>query len=287
MLGRPGVRRILRQAAPLIGGGRVLSRTAIRLGPSDGIRILNFHGTPARSRDGLRAHLVWLGESFTILTPTNVFAILDGMMAPPPGRSAMLTFDDGLRSNYQVAAPILEDLGLRGLFFVSPGFCATGNPEEFLTTRIRPGFRCTSAEDYEPLTRGHVKDLHLRGHVIGNHTFNHSNLSTLSAEDGKAEIDTAKSTIEEWTDAPCRAFAWTFGWNVISAPAFEHALTRHDVCFSPCPGWNRWPTIDRTLLLRSNVESHHSQALFRTKLSPLRDVAWHHRQREMRSILGR
>jgi peptidoglycan/xylan/chitin deacetylase (PgdA/CDA1 family) len=39
-----------------------------------------------------------------------------------------LTFDDGYQDNYTIAAPILEDEGCRGTFFVTTGFVRGGTP---------------------------------------------------------------------------------------------------------------------------------------------------------------
>jgi peptidoglycan/xylan/chitin deacetylase (PgdA/CDA1 family) len=39
-----------------------------------------------------------------------------------------ITFDDGYRDNYEIAAPILEAAGVRATFFVTTGFVETGGP---------------------------------------------------------------------------------------------------------------------------------------------------------------
>jgi len=40
-----------------------------------------------------------------------------------------VTFDDGYNDNYTLAAPVLEEYGLRGTFFVTSGFVAEGRPQ--------------------------------------------------------------------------------------------------------------------------------------------------------------
>ena len=73
------------------------------------------------------------------------------------------TFDDGLRNQYLLAAPILDDLGLRATFFIVPN-CVTNTSAE--------------AESKKPGEMGGVcwdelRELAAKGHEIGNHTWGH------------------------------------------------------------------------------------------------------------------
>lgn len=81
--------------------------------------------------------------------------------APPPSGHArsssssrvpwLLTFDDGGVSALAVVADMLEEYGWRGHFFVTTGRVGT------------PGF----------LSRGQVRELRRRGHVVGSHSHTH------------------------------------------------------------------------------------------------------------------
>jgi peptidoglycan/xylan/chitin deacetylase (PgdA/CDA1 family) len=51
----------------------------------------------------------------------SIDAAMSGAAETPPG-CLLLTFDDGLYSQYANALPVLNDLGLPGVFFVLPGF---------------------------------------------------------------------------------------------------------------------------------------------------------------------
>lgn len=74
----------------------------------------------------------------------------------------LFTFDDGGVSVYTVIAPILEQYGQRGLFFISTGYIN------------RPGF----------LTSKQILDLYKRGHLIGTHSHTHPiNMADLSFEE--------------------------------------------------------------------------------------------------------
>src|SRR5262245_60420583 len=104
------------------------------------VRVMNMHGTPRRAASALEAQLRWARERFEILRPEAFLGLLDGRELPPRRPALVFTFDDGLASNAEVAAPILEALGMRAFFFVNPAFAVTrgGEARRFFTTRIRP-----------------------------------------------------------------------------------------------------------------------------------------------------
>ncbi len=90
--------------------------------------------------------------------------------------SVLLTFDDGGASFHHPIAPLLEQHGWRGHFFIT-------------TDRIgTPGF----------LTEAQILDLHRRGHVVGSHSCSHpTRMSALS----RPELD------REWRQSLARLSA--------------------------------------------------------------------------------
>src|SRR5688572_19729559 len=77
-------------------------------------RILMFHGTPRAQARELEGQLRYLARRFEIVPLADVAkGARSGALA--------LTFDDGLRSNVEVAYPILARLGLPATLFVCPG----------------------------------------------------------------------------------------------------------------------------------------------------------------------
>lgn len=51
--------------------------------------------------------------------------------SPLPARAVLVTFDDGYDDNYRVAYPILRELGMSAMFFVSTGHIDSGMPYEY------------------------------------------------------------------------------------------------------------------------------------------------------------
>lgn len=86
-----------------------------------------------------------------------------------------LTFDDGGRSAITTIAPLLEDFGWRGHFFVASDMIG------------EPSF----------LTALEVRELHERGHVIGSHSASHpERMSGLSAAGQYEEWKRSAATLE-------------------------------------------------------------------------------------------
>jgi peptidoglycan/xylan/chitin deacetylase (PgdA/CDA1 family) len=182
----------------------------------------------------------------------------------------LLTFDDGFASNYDVAAPLLEAHGIRGLFFVVPAFSMaspTAAPA-FYRDRIRG-----RADRFErSMTPDEIADLARRGHTIGNHTFSHCRLSDVSENDLRHEIDDSAEVIESWIGRRVEAFAWPFVWDAVTPEAHAAIRARHSYCFSPCAGLNDTGRDSPALLWRANAEADRSFREFRFQCSGLADI---------------
>jgi len=85
-------------------------------------RILMYHGTPRADVAALERQLRVLALVYPIVPLEE---IASGRRKNGRARLA-LTFDDGLRTNVEVAYPILRKLGLSATFFVCPGLIERG-----------------------------------------------------------------------------------------------------------------------------------------------------------------
>ena len=82
-------------------------------------RILVYHGTPSREAASFERQLRWLKRRFDIV-PLRAIANA-AANGGTLGDKVALTFDDGLRSNVEVAYPLLHRLALPATFYVCPG----------------------------------------------------------------------------------------------------------------------------------------------------------------------
>jgi len=148
---------------------------------------------PDRLRAQIRL-LLRLGYRFRTMEEL----IADGGGLPPSPRTAAITFDDGLASDLHVAAPLLEELGVRAGFYVSPGLW---------------GGRHASIEGAAGrlLDRDEVHALAERGMEIGSHAMTHPDLRKLDDRTLRAELSESKAAIEDVTGRPCRVLAYPFG----------------------------------------------------------------------------
>jgi peptidoglycan/xylan/chitin deacetylase (PgdA/CDA1 family) len=72
--------------------------------------------TPAQFRN----HLETVARYFSVIDIATLCRALDGEPLPP--NPALITFDDGYRSCLEVAAPLLREVGVPAVFFISTSF---------------------------------------------------------------------------------------------------------------------------------------------------------------------
>jgi peptidoglycan/xylan/chitin deacetylase (PgdA/CDA1 family) len=116
--------------------------------------------------------------------------------------AASYTFDDGYASSAKIAA-IFENRGLRATFFIVPG-------------------------TIEESAWSFWKDLHARGHEIGNHSMTHTvDMGDASTSDAvlDAEINQSQKLLEQRIGA--RPLSFAFPWHSYTQKALQLAESRH------------------------------------------------------------
>lgn len=278
---RTTFRALTLRAAGLLHADEVLLRQT-----HDVLRVLNFHGTPQSERQRFREMVAWALDRFDILDPRGFLECVATRRALPKRRSLLFTFDDGLRSNYEMAAEVLEEKGHRGWFFVNPAFAAASPSDyrEFFFTRVRylDDPKDAQPETFTPMTRQQIADLSRRGHGIGSHTLSHAFLPTLMHDNLVTEVSRSRELLEDWTGSTCTAFAWTFAWDAISDAAWLRIMSEYRVAFGACPGPNRLATLDPHLIFRTNVESSMRLRDYAMLVAGLADPVWFSRRERLR-----
>lgn len=149
---------------------------------------------PAVFERGLRA---LRDRGYRTLHSTEVAAGLDAA-APWPERAVALCFDDGDRSTYRVAFPLLQELGLRATVFV-------------LGTAARAVASRAHFEGRELLSAAEILELHRGGVQIGAHTVSHADLTRLDDTARRREVLDGKRALEDLLGAPVPCFAYPYG----------------------------------------------------------------------------
>lgn len=144
----------------------------------------------------------------------------------------ILTFDDGWKSQYQNAKPILDKYGYKGTFFIVCNYVG---------------------KDDSRMNWEDVISLKKEGHDIQAHTMNHKNLSKLSANDLDYELGKSKQCLgNHGINSTIMATPLNEGWDnstVIQNIAKYYELARNgnsNLMFLRCDKWSTSQTDCRT-----------------------------------------
>jgi peptidoglycan/xylan/chitin deacetylase (PgdA/CDA1 family) len=153
---------------------------------------------------------------------------------PLPARPVLVTFDDGYRSVFELARPVLlkhkvpatmficsEPVRLQRLFWFDAVMRERG-AIAFAELRDRPDaqWRQAAAEDdtaadaaplIAPMTEAQVRQLAAEGFTIGVHTASHARLAGSPADVQRHELASCRAAIEAWTGQPVISVAYPFG----------------------------------------------------------------------------
>jgi hypothetical protein len=72
-------------------------------------------------------------EGFRSISLSELKTIAAGRATKPPGRPLVLTFDDGLSTDWTTVDPIIKRYGFRAIVFINPANVAIKSPSYFLT----------------------------------------------------------------------------------------------------------------------------------------------------------
>ena len=161
------------------------------------------------------------------------------------GGTLSITFDDGYRDNFEVAAPILNRLDLPATFFVTTGFIGTDYvPPWDAHLPQQPGW----------MTWDQVRELREQRFDIGGHTVHHVDMGVESPEVIREELTQCRALLEEKLGEPARLFAYPFGGRSNITPASVELVREagFECCVSACGGVNP-PIADPFLLNRISV----------------------------------
>lgn len=150
------------------------------------------------------------------------------------GDWTVITFDDGLASDYEIAFPLLAQQGLAATFFVTVGNVGT------------PGY----------VSRSQLREMVEAGMEIGSHGLTHSYLVNMDPRQVQKEIAESHERLAQIISKPVYSFAPVGGH--FSRPMQEMALAAGYRCFaSMIPGLTHLHKKEEFILRRNHLQAQH------------------------------
>jgi peptidoglycan/xylan/chitin deacetylase (PgdA/CDA1 family) len=273
-------------AAVLRGTGMTaLSRALHRSALAPFIRVLYYHDVPAAMGRAFADQLAALKQAFVPASRADLERLLTEGHWPHERPGIIVTFDDGLRSHSEVVAPILDQLGYEGWFFV-PVDLITSAAEEHPVLASRHGVLhgCDTARDPRVfMTVEQLVALSQR-HNIGCHTASHVRLSDdLSEAQLQLQIVSAKQRLEAVLGRAVDSFSWVGGEEWAYSPAAARCIARHfEYAFTTNTRVTR-PGTSRLMIDRTHVEASFPSALVSLQVSGLMDLYYRSKRRRIAS----
>lgn len=257
----------------------------------------------------------WLAQHCTVVTALEAMELVNDREAgaEPEQPIVAITFDDGYRDNHDIAAPILEDAGVRGTFFVTTQPVAThtllwydlvavqhldtGVTDERFGTLIenlkhgsdaeRVAYvnalarfnQSPHAERFAMMTPEQVGSLAQRGHEIGGHTITHPILPSLTDDNALEELTQSRATLEAWTGMPVTGLAYPNGdyderiSNLARQAGYAYAVTTEPGIHELGADVMSVPRVDVTPHRVCNENLQYDELAFRSEICQLRE-AW-------------
>lgn len=119
-------------------------------------------------------------------------------------RRCVLTFDDGSRTVLKRGAPLLGEMGFRGIQYLVASQIGGCNAWDVAEGEVRDDL----------INEAEIRDWMAMGHEIGSHTVSHPHLTEIPVAQAREEIVASKARLEDLFGVPIRHFCYPYGsWN--------------------------------------------------------------------------
>lgn len=240
-----------------------------------GVIALGYHGVSARWASPLVVDPGELRRQIRLLMDRGYRPVtVSQAVRRQPGESVLvITFDDALASVYDLAFPILRELGAVATVYVPTGPILSGQPMAW--PEVRRHLDTEHAAELNGMTLDQLREVADAGWEIGSHTQTHPWLPTLDAATLRDELVRSRAQLRLALGIPCRSLAYPFGAHddrvveAAHAAGYETAVTLpRRVTAWPAPGRD-----GQELLRLSRIGIYHADDFrrFRLKVSgPMR-----------------
>jgi peptidoglycan/xylan/chitin deacetylase (PgdA/CDA1 family) len=162
-------------------------------------RILCYHAIPDDLTDAFRAQLAAFREmGFSFIGLDQGLKLCQGHGFTQPMMT--VTFDDGYRTVYENALPILEELGIKGFHYLVVDYIDKGR--NYRRKDPLPTMSWDQAREWIRI-----------GHGVGSHTFSHVALDACSDSGLLHECAVSRQMLEEELGIPVSHLAYPLGYH--------------------------------------------------------------------------
>jgi peptidoglycan/xylan/chitin deacetylase (PgdA/CDA1 family) len=124
--------------------------------------------------------------------------------------SVVITFDDGYKTNYTNALPILKQYNFPATIFLAADYIGTNEVFPWLNDLC--GRDDEVKENWMPLSWTEIIEMSRDGITFGSHTCSHSNIRKMSRKDFEKEIERSKDVIERQINKQINLFSYPFSF---------------------------------------------------------------------------
>ncbi len=223
------------------------------------LRVLMFHYITNAQFSKFENLIFYLKKNFKILSPNEFEDIILGKKKILED-SILLSFDDGYKSQFNVTKKILNKYKIKALFFITLNFIkmrSKKDTKKFLQNNLRVVTDYKKNFEYvKNMNESDVKNLLKKGHKIGAHTINHSDLPNISSISQKKEIILFKKNfVKQFKNRKVDHFAFTFGGiKNIDFNSLKISLKNYSFVHTGIRGNNN--NYNSKLIFRDNCDLH-------------------------------
>ena len=250
------------------------------------IYALYYHDTPEHEISSLEQQLFYFKKHFSSVNQSdlNLFFANKEWHKDKPG--LILSFDDGLRSNFDFAAPLIEKYGFTAWFFITTDFLDVPISEQFEFAKnhsitVRKSYR----DSRLAMTWDEVRQLD-KNHVIGSHTKSHKRMEASTTETQiHQEIALSKKYLEEKLGHQVDIFCWVGGeeqsYSAQGAKAIREANYKYSFMTNCMPIKTDTNPLQ---LQRNNIETSWSINLARFSVSGVMDLLYYPKRKRVNNL---
>jgi len=221
------------------------------------LRVLIYHFIPKEYKLKFEEQIKFFINNFRLLSPEELDLFFENKFKND--MCLLLTFDDGLKSQYDNAIEILEKYNIKAIFFIPTKILELKNKQEmeiFSIENIHYG-NYKIAFEREFMNIKNIEEISKLGHEIGSHTINHKKLNNLNKNEIYIELAKSKEELEKITYNKIRYFAYPKGdKTAISYDSLKISKELYDYSFIAIRGFN-YPSTNKHLILRDPIHPYY------------------------------